>query len=100
MEEWLPINGNEQYAISNLGNVKHTISNRQLKVYPPRLLKIKRMIRLRSENVQKLFETYVMIPINTPDGRRRRKYFVKDLKHAYENAWRLLNEENPPVYVE
>jgi len=41
-----------------------------------------------------------MIPVNTPDGKRRRKYYVEDLTHAYNLARVLLENNNPILYVE
>jgi hypothetical protein len=96
MEEWLPINGNEQYAISNLGNVKYTISGRLLKVYPPRLTTIKRIWPSQTHRIPNYFKKYINIPVNTPYGKRTRKYYVEDLIEAYNDAKILLQINSVP----
>ena len=100
MEDWLPIYDNPMYAVSNLGNVKNRLTDKLLKVYPSRLLTIRRVSQRHLANIGNLLSQIVYIPTMTVNGKRRRKYYINDLKHAYHLARVLIENNNPARYVE
>jgi len=99
-EEWLPIHTNPRYAISNLGNVKNALTDKVLKVYPSRLMTVRRVFvrDLTRENIPHFLSSTVYIPNNNLLGSPRRKYYVSDLRDAYANARQLLENNNAIVY--
>jgi len=99
MEEWLPINGNPRYAISNLGNVKNTRTNKLLKVYPSRLMTVRRVFvrDLTRTNIYKFLSNTVYIPNPNLLGSPRSKYYVSELREAYAAARQLLENNIPNI---
>ena len=100
MEEWLPMNGNANYAISNLGHVKNTRTDKILKVYPCRLLTLRRATQRHLRNIGSVLSQSVMIPVTIEGRKRRLRYYVDDLKHAYRLARVLLENNNQILYIE
>jgi hypothetical protein len=100
MEEWLPIHDNPQYAISNLGNVKNRLTDKLLKVYPCRLMTIRRMNQHMLRRIGNYLSQSVMIPVVIEGRKRRVRYYVDDLKHAYNLARVLLENNNQILYIE
>ena len=100
MEDWLPINGNPQYAVSNLGNVKNRLTDKLLKVYPSRLLTIRRVSQRHLANISRLLSKIIYIPVPTVNGKRRQKFYIDELRHAYILARVLLENNNPIIYIE
>jgi len=100
MEDWLPIYDNPQYAISNLGNVKNRLTDKLLKVYPSRLMNAKKIQERDLLYITRFLSNTVYIPVQTIHGKRRQKYYISDLRHAYDLARVLLENNNPILYVE
>ena len=100
MEDWLPINGNPQYAVSNLGNVKNRLTDKLLKAYPSRITRVRRVTQANLRNINMLICGYVIIPVPTVNGKRRQKFYIDELRHAYDLARVLLENNNPIIYIE